>query len=191
LNIIVMTIARSGSSMVTSILAAHGFNTSRGHYVELQDGSQYWTFESDEFKDYYRHNRPIKPGDLTNFHTFTNTKEFKRLVDSLQEPWVIKTGVEKYHLFDDMPAVVVKVRRSPEHIARSMAAKKGEEYDHVYPLIIGKQKLFDEVPGHSVYTEDIIAGDLSSLEPVFLELGVEFNLDKARECVDPDKWHYQ
>jgi hypothetical protein len=186
-----MTIARSGSSMVTSILAAHGFNTSRGAHAKLQDGAKYWTFESREFKDYYRHNRTEKPGDLTNFHTFMNHNGFKQLVSDLQEPWVIKTGVEKWHLFDGIPAVVIKVRRRPENIARSMAAKKGEEYSYVYPLILGKQKLFNEFQGHSVYTEDIIAGDFSSLEPVFTELGMVFNLSNAQKCVNPSMWHYK
>ena len=72
-----------------------------------------------------------------------------------------------------------------------MAAKKAEEYGWVYPLIIGKQKLFNQIPGHGVYTEDIIAGDFSSLEPVFNELGMGLNLGKVQDCVNPDMWHYQ
>jgi hypothetical protein len=186
-----MTIARSGSSMVTSIFAAHGFNTSRGHCAELVDGAKYWTFEDAELRDYYRHNRIKKPGDLTNFHTFVNHEKLKRVISGLPEPWIIKTGVEKWPLFKHLLCVVVKVRRSPKHIARSMATKKGEKFDYVYPLIIGKQKLFNEFPGHSVYSEDIIAGDFSSLEPVFNELGMALNLSKAHDCVDPDMWHYK
>jgi len=190
-NVIVMTIARSGSSMVASIFAAHGFNTSRGEFAEMRDGSQYWTFESREIKEYIKHNRTKMPGDETGFHTFRNPDQFKRIVDSLPEPWVIKTGVEKWRLFESMPAVIVKVRRSAEHIARSLAAKKNEDYSKVYPLVIGKQKMFDQVPGHSVYTEEIIAGNYSSLVPVFADLGVEFSADKTREIVDPDEWHYK
>ena len=191
MNILVMTIARSGSSMVTSIFAAHGFNTSRGHRGRLIDGSKYWTFEDVKLKDYYRDNRIVKPGDLTSFHTFVNREKLKRVISGLPEPWIIKTGVEKWPLFKNLPCVVVKVRRRPKHIARSMAAKKGEKFDYVYPLIVGKQELFNEVPGHSVYSEDIIAGDFSSLEPVFSELGMVFNLSKAQECVDPTMWHYK
>lgn len=186
-----MTIARSGSSMVAGIFAAHGFNTSRGEYAKMRDGAKYWTFESRKIKDFIRHNRTEKPGDLRNFHTFRNHDEFNRIVDGLPEPWVIKTGVEKWPLFRDIPAAVVKIRRSTEHIAQSIAAKRGDDYSEVYPLIIEKQKLFDRVPGHNVYTEEIIVGDFSSLDPVFLELGVEFDPDKARNCVDPDKWHYK
>lgn len=186
-----MTIARSGSSMVTSIFAAHGFHTSRGEHAKLIDGAEYWTFEDLEIKKYYQHNRIQKDGDLTNFHTFVNPDKLKRIISELPEPWIIKTGVEKWPLFEDIPCVVVKVHRRAKHIARSMAAKKAEEYGWVYPLIIGKQKLFNQIPGHSVYTEDIIAGDFSSLEPVFNELGMGLNLGKVQDCVDPAMWHYK
>jgi hypothetical protein len=186
-----MTIARSGSSMVTSIFAAHGFHTSRGHYAKLVDGAKYWTFEDSKLRDYYRGNRIVKPGDLINFHTFVNHEKLKRVISGLPEPWIIKTGVEKWPLFKDLPCVVVKVRRSAKHIARSMATKKGEAFDYVYPLIVGKQELFNEFSGHSVYSEDIIAGDFSSLGPVFDELGMALNLSKAQDCVNPDMWHYK
>jgi len=186
-----MTIARSGSSMVTNIFAEHGFNTSRGQHAKLIDGAEYWTFEDLAIKDYYRHNRIKKDGDLTSFHTFINQDKLKKIINDLPEPWIIKTGVEKWPLFKSIPCVVVKIHRSAKHIARSMAAKKAEEYDWVYPLIVEKQKMLNQIQGHSVYTEDIIAGDFSSLDAVFNELGIGLNLGKVQKCVDPSMWHYQ
>lgn len=176
--------------MVTSIFAAHGYNTSRGVRDGLADGSRYWTYEWPEVKRYFKRCRVKGENENGKFFTYANPDEFHGLVKSLPKPWVIKCGVNMWPLFAKMPVTVVKVRRNSESIARSMAAKKRQGYEETLAGVKEKEELFNLIPGFEVSADELIAGDFSSLIPAFRDCGVRFDPALAATCIDPNQWHY-
>ena len=191
-NLIVVNMARTGSSMVMGIFAAHGLNAPEGLIQDLSDGAKYWSYEQKKFKDWYRQNR-IKDrtrDELGQFFSFANRGEFHAMVAELEKPWAFKIGVNYWRLVCDIPAVVVKVHRNPEAHARSMARKRNQDYQKTLEDIRIKGRLFDSIPGHWVYSDQLIRGDYSSLVPVFDELNIEMDPQTVRSGINTKEWHY-
>lgn len=178
--------SRSGSSLVAKIFAAHGFDTGG----ERVYSCGYETFENAAVNQWIRdHKSELKltTGQPCDF--------VPGIEECIPENGVVKIGVEYITLFKHLDPKVITVKRDPEAVAKSLATKRGhpEQAAGAYNGILTRYAALDRErrkwDGAEINTDEIMAGDLSSVEAAFEHHGLEFDENKARACIDPDKWH--
>lgn len=184
--ILILMTAQSGSSLVAKIFAAHGFDTG-GEKVYCHG---YETFE----------NAAVNQWILDNKHRFNCvTGEMCKYVPGVEScvppNAVVKTAVEYGGLFDKLDPKVIVVKRDAMSIARSWASKRGKP--GAYNMHIGgarsrmegMDRVVKDRNGAAIDTDQIMSGDFSGCKAAFEHHGLEFDEDKARACIDRDKWH--
>jgi hypothetical protein len=193
-NIFLFVVARSGSSLLTDIIRRHAFTAPVGPVMKNRDGSAYRWHEDMELKKWFTENRISRDGDLTGFHSF---RDENRVADIIRRrivpPFVLKLGVEKYKAVEPVTvgATIIKLKRDPGDNARSMAAKRSEDFERVLELVKAKHKLLDTLPGFDVKIEDILRGDYRSLKMALEDAGAVLDEAKIIETVDYSQWHYR
>jgi hypothetical protein len=178
--------ARSGSSLVAKIFAAHGFDT--GPEKVFSHG--YETFENAAVNKWITKNK-----HKLNKSTGVPCKYKPGIEEFVNQNSVVKTEIEHAGLFDKLEPKIILVRRKAECIAASVANKRGRSGDargHIGAVQVrmaGMERLRKKAGGAWVDTDQLLAGDFSSIREAFEHHGLEFNESKARACVDHDKWH--
>jgi hypothetical protein len=171
--------SRSGSSMVAGIFAAHGFWNG-----ESYDGVGYETYENVQVKDVIRENK----------HRLTRgefVEPFDIEFEPEREPWFWKGPVEFYPCFQHLDPVVILVRRDIEATARSVLARHPYgEIEYARKLAIQRHNLMNQVDGINVYSDELIAGDYSSIKHAIYACGVDFSRELADQVIQPKLWHH-
>lgn len=179
-----MMTSRSGSSLVASIFAAHGFN----YGDEFDHPFNYHTRESVTIKKWV--------ADVKSAAGYQNG-EFCKPLDELppHDVSLIKIGVEYWPLFKPLNWHVVTVYRNPANIVRSVMAKNPGDLAEVTALTHRRMEMMEQVRreanGAEVNADEIMAGDFSSVSAAFEHFGLPFDEAKARACVEPSKWHFR
>jgi hypothetical protein len=180
--------ARSGSSLVAKIFAAHGFDT--GPEKVFSHG--YETFENAEVNKWIAENK-----HRLNKVTGVPCRYVPGIEKIVKSNSVVKTEIEHAGLFCKLNPKVIAVKRNVRAISQSMADKRGKPWEAggcvggVKARLAGMDKIVAEWGGATVDTDELIAGDFTSIREAFEHHGLEFDESKARACVDPDKWHYK
>ena len=184
--ILILMTSRSGSSLVAKIFAAHGFDT--GGQRVFTNG--YETFENACVNQFMRDNKPaiqLRTGQPCTF--------VPGIEKCIPPNAVVKTGVEYQTIFKDLDPMVITVKRDAWSIAHSLATKRGhpEQAEGCIGGIRARFKALDLVRekwnGAEINTDEIMAGDFTSVRAAFEHHGLEYDEAKARACVDPSKWH--
>ena len=185
--ILILMTARSGSSLVAKIFAAHGYDTGG----ERVFSCGYETFENAAVNQFMRDNKPrlkLTTGQFCDY--------IPGIEACIPPNGVVKIGVEYLTLFEKLNPKVIAVRRDVQSIARSLADKRGhpeqatrglERVMHLRMSALGRA--VDKWDGAWIDTDDIMAGDFSGVRAAFEKHGLEYDDEKARACVDADKWH--
>ena len=98
-------------------------------------------------------------------------------------------------LFEHLNPMVITVKRDPVSITRSLATKRGhpEQAQGAMGGIMARFALMDKARrkwnGAEINTDQIMAGDFSSVENAFRHHGLEYSEEITRNCIEPDKWH--
>ena len=185
--ILILMTARSGSSLVAKIFAAHGFDA--GNERVYSHG--YETFENAKVNrwidDHIDQMRPLTTGHPCKY--------IPGIEDCIPPNGVVKTAVEYSGLFVKMDFKLITVKRDVRSIAESVAIKRGEPgtADSIVGAMMsrmaGMDRLRDKWNGAEIDTDQIMSGDFAGVRAAFEHHGLEFDEAKARACVDVTKWH--
>lgn len=184
--ILILMTARSGSSLVAKIFAAHGFDTG----PERVFSHGYETFENAEVNKWIAKNK-----HSLNKITGVPCEYVPGIEKFVKSNSVVKTEIEHAGLFCKLEPKVVAVRRNIHAIAQSMANKRGKPQEAggcisgVRLRLAGLDKFVAEWDGATVDTDELIAGDFSGVRAAFEHHGLAFDESKARDCVEPALWH--
>lgn len=211
MNVVLMT-SRSGSSMVCRVLAEHGLRwkdkaQSPRQHPRGNGTHGYATYEHPGLKATMKscvHKEPKKrkwpKGDMveTTNPRLDIMKAAMQRIDSEYPIDFVKAGVEFAQLWDDWAALAgrvinfIKVYRPPEDIAASLERRGIGPYDLGYEVAIKRIKLMAQVPGFTVATNmliDEVDWEYSGIKEAVLSCGVEFDLEKCRRAIQPEKFH--
>jgi hypothetical protein len=184
--ILILMTAQSGSSLVAKIFAAHGFDT--GPEKVFCHG--YETFENAAVNQWILDNK-----HLMGCETGEMCKYVPGVEDCVPPNGVVKTALEYGGVFEKLNPKVIAVKRHPMSIARSWADRRGNPADyklHIGGAMVrmkGLDRIVEKCNGAAIDTDQIMSGDFSGVRAAFEHHGLEFDEDKARACVNPDKWH--
>jgi hypothetical protein len=165
--------SRTGSTMLAQIFKAHGLRTGDDHPKIEHQGIQQWV--KARFHQTWRNPHNVPSWMVRDFQYYLRNLNI--------ELW--KGDLYWWPLFE----------RSS---SRSVQAKNYTAFDVPLEDIIAARKirekrmdeLIETYGGVNVYTEDLIHGDLSSLEIAFDYCGLKFNPEIANQIIDPQQWHY-
>ena len=107
-------------------------------------------------------------------------------------PWLFKSSAMYYPLWHEFDAKFVCVRRKVESIKQS-GTKTGyfRRLEAIPAHVEAMDYVRDNLGGVDVMTDEVIAGDYSSLERAFDHCGLSFDNQIVSDFVDPSLWHYR
>lgn len=192
-RVVIFATSKSGSSVTTRIFHEHGlwvgsYNSKNG----------YPSYENNDIKGsmpqmVHRH----KDGNGQRILR-TDIGNVRRLIreNFPADNWVAKVGIDWWNvwhgLFDGLSYVFVK--RSIEGVAQSLHNKHGRDLQRSRIMVERRYLAMDslskkyDVP--IVMTDELIAGDYSSIESAMSKCGMKFDARIADRCIDRKKWHY-
>lgn len=178
--------SRSGSSLVASIFAAHGYKTRHDRSVNAF-GYVNWEHVPAKRWAYSRKQRM----NYRNGHFVRYTPGIGSTIDAND---CVKIGIEYWPLFRGLDYKLFCVRREPEQIARSLLEKNGGKNPRrVRAMVELRDAMLDEARdganGVDIFPDAIVQGDFSGLRAAFEHHGLDFKESRTRACVDPAKWH--
>jgi len=185
--VLILMTSRSGSSLVSKIFHAHGWD----HGGERYFSCGYETFENVAVKRFI---------DANKHRIHTETGKFCNYIPGVEacvpdHRGLVKIGVEYAGLFERMNPHVVTVKRDPVAVAKSLTDKRGNPHmwEKTVPAIRARYKGLDRAVrrwgGAEVNTDQLVKGDLTSIRAAFEHHGFAFNEDIARRCIRPEIWH--
>jgi len=192
--IVILAMPRSGSSMTAGIFAKHGVwvgpyqagdkTNARGHFECL----------------------PIKREIVKAAGKLVEAGTLARPVDGWRHrveaiiaahgyncgPWMVKHSAMYYPLWHEFNSRFVCVRRS---VAAVKESGKRTGYLTNPEAIPAHTKAMDHVRDHlggvDVFTDELVAGNYSSLERAFDNCLIDFDPAIADDFIDPSLWHYR
>jgi len=189
-EIVILSLPRSGSSMVTAIFRKHGISIGCKGY-ENEFG--YQTHENTKIRravNEITHVSGLPP--VKKFKSNFGAEHIRKIFRSMPNNWVYKVGPQDHDVlkaaFPDAKFVCVK--RDIENTTMSQHKKRGGNVDSLREhnvLVMEQMKSF----GYPFVDSDaVIAGDYSTLESAFDYCGLNFDPRIADQCIDKGKWHY-
>jgi hypothetical protein len=173
--------------MTAGIFAEHGVWT--GEYRKGDAINAKGHFENLHFKKLVRKyrktgihkpNRPFKPD--SEF-----LKEFLEI--NPVEPWLIKGSAMYWPLFNELNPKYICVRRDKNETMHS-CKRVGLYFDGMEESFDRHMRELDKLKnGVDVNTDEVIAGDYSSLENAFSMCELELDKSKVDKFVDRKLWH--
>ena len=195
-DIVILTMARSRSSLVSHILYRHGI----------------WTGK-------------CKPPDEFNSVPYHENRAFKRLINQRREkvydtliptviedflpmffkarkeqgykegPWLIKVDAFCWPLFKDLNPIYIKLYRSPEGILDSIQRttfmqKQGYSIKEWEKIIKAHHDEMDKVEGFKINTDNMLT-DYSELKNVIEHIGLEFDYKIPDKVIHLDNIKYE
>ena len=192
--ILVVSLPRSGSSMVAGILAAHGIWA--GTCREADEHNPRGYFEHAALNQLIAEEigplvnrgeiRAPPPGFIDRVHETIRADGYEG------GPWLYKCSVVYWRLFEPLNPIWVTVRRGVRSVLASGRASEryrpnpGSVGRHLWALVY----LEAERGAHVIRAQDIVGGDYSALEPVLEAVGLRLDPAVVREFVDPKLWKH-
>jgi hypothetical protein len=193
--VFIYTIARSGSSLVTGIFGAHGLYVGP---VEKKNPFGYCTNEHLTIREAVNNISRADPKTrMKSFHHSAGKRHARDIFlrDMPRDKrWVYKSGVTHFPLFDglfdDMKHIFV-LRNRQSVIESNLAKGHGNRESTEY--IVNSLSDYTEELGRTypiVHTDEVIAGNYSTLEWAFNYCDIEFQPEIADKLIDPNKWRF-
>lgn len=191
--IIIISMPRSGSSMTAGIFHKHGVWVGPYHKGDKTNAKGH--FEGLPIKDLIKRRvgAIVNKGILAEQHRGFKHELLRILEEhNYSNPWLFKCSAMYYPLFLDFEPHFICVRRDVNSIIAS--GKKTKFFvneDAVQPHIDAMDAVVKHHNGVSVYTDEIIKGDYSSLQWALESCGLQMDKAIVDEFVDPSLWHYR
>lgn len=191
--IIILSLPRSGSSMTAGIFAKHGVWV--GPYMKGDRHNAKGHFEGLPFKEEIK---KVAPQAAQQGIPADPVDDWPNRVRSILHrhgysggPWLFKGSAMYYPLWLSMDPCWICVRRDIRAIEQS-GKRSGMMRDDVrVPGHVGAMDYVrDELGGVDVFTDELIAGDYSSIVRAFDHCGIKFDPAIADDFIDPTLWHF-
>lgn len=195
--VFVVFTSRSGSSLVTSIFAAHGL------WLGTQDASTncygYRNYENVHIKQAIDNIFIVDkqhPARLKHYRPGFGSVDLKAVFSIVPpgERLVYKVGIDVFNHLDGLfeGARAVFVQRNIKSVVASLAAKSGQKSVDILPNVMARYSHMLQVSKDRpmVDTDELLAGDFSSLEAAFDYCGIVFDAGIAKRMIDPAKWRH-
>ena len=192
--IIIISMPRSGSSMTAGLFAEHGVWTGPCRPPGPQNAKGH--FESLPIRD-----EIIKTvGAIVQKGVLApEVKGWRGRVENIirkagykEGPWLFKSSAMYYPLWHEFNPTFVCVRRNLEAIEQSgKATGYFRRPKAIQPHVKAMDYVRDNMGGIDVFSDEVIAGDYSSLERAFDAAGLEMDERIVSDFVDPSLWHYK
>lgn len=185
--IIILAIPRSGSSMVAGLFHSHGIWA--GLCRQGNEFNEKGFFENIDIKKVLLkyHGRITAPKEYDP--RFTD--EVKPLLPDI--PYLIKHSAVYWVAWREFTPKWVFVRRNVDSCLKS-CKKVGFLGKEPLKQIERHHEAMDYVKklhgGENIYSDELIAGDYSSLERAFNYCGIKIDLEIVKGFIDPRLWHY-
>jgi len=184
--IVILAAPRSGSSMTAGLFAKHGAWV--GPCMPGNKRNEKGYFESIPFKRSLLENcgRLVESGDVANPVPGWREIAERILSDNgyTGGPWLVKHSALYYPVWHEFSPRFICVRRSDQGLRAS------EEATGMIANIEAHKAVMDAVGGVDVFTDDIVAGDFSSLERAFDFCDIRMDRAIVDDFVEPSLWHY-
>lgn len=206
-TLLLMT-SRSGSSMVAEIFEQHGWKWASNPKKNPVVGRnvRYRSFENQVIKGYLKSEFGTPLGDMitfddrhvAEFHALLNREFSGMLRWNVRHFW--KGAVEFFPLWNGLAEdrliqiEPIVVYRPLEKVIESVLAKRGGRGSLPEARAITEKRydILHELMSESAYpavmTDELVSGNLSSIEQAFAEYGHGFDPAVARAVIDPSKW---
>lgn len=201
--ILILAMPRSGSSMTAGIFAQHGVWTGRCRGPDPKINAKGF-FENSAIK----HALIRRYGKLTLARRETAFERepdvdldphFRNDVESILlaegyagGPWLFKFSALYWPAFAAFDPIYVGVRR--EGVVEANLTRQEmfgtPDRERVERMVALHDAAIDETGCPVVMTDDVVAGDFSSLERAFAHCEIDFDPSIALDFVDPDLWHH-
>lgn len=189
-GIVILTTGRAGSSMVAGIFAKHGLWCGEQRKEPVQFNAKGF-FENEELHKLMKklHGREIEAPILSEIHPDWLKRAEKIMISqSVTDPWFFKTGAWYHKCWEPFTDRIVKIHRPFEKVMESYR-KCGflpfGRYD-VEHILAQQIDYMESLPGVYVNTEELVQGDISSLEDAFDYCGLNFDRKIAEAFIDPN-----
>lgn len=167
--------------MIASMFVAHGL-----HAGEVGHTLGYCSYENEPMK---QHLKKMAKRARTKFPTWLPALGGTQELAERLGLELFKCSVEQWKPFENW-SVPVKIKRDLQNAARSVTDKNGNDYDQALWMIEQRYRMMDEIDGPTVFTDEVMAGDMSSVRAAFEHVGLPYNDELARSCINPTLWHY-
>lgn len=196
--VVVLTMGRSGSSMVAGLLALHGFWTGccrpgdrhnpRGYFEnERLNGATGRLYRGSIYRDL----APMRPRRLwPRYVAAVLAREGYR-----GGPWLVKTNAFAWPLWEPLDPIWVLVRRDIESTAVSARRHDPDacELDRWREIVAAHHSEMDLVrdrfDGFDVHSPRLVAGYFADLVTVLDACGIALDVPAATRFVEPAFWH--
>jgi len=197
--ILVMTIGRSGSSMVSGVFAAHGVWTGQCQRADYRNPKGY--FENVRIKAALRRVHGTPPRLNMIYPPQPGWAKFVRSVLEREGysggPWLVKHAAIFHRLWEDWdePGTVILPRRDSAAIFASIRAARFHSFqtdEELAEYIELQQAYMDQLAANGateVRSDDVLLGDYSSLRAAFDAAGVEFVESIAQQFIEQSLWN--
>lgn len=182
--LLILTIGRSGSSMVSGIFAKHGLWA--GDLKKADQWNKRGYFENMELREALKRRFGWPPRFIPELHPEWRA-EVHRIIRSQGwngQPWMFKCGVSYWRVWEDFKPVVVKVHRPIEDVMASYRRSNKLPNPDRENLVRWQVPLLSSVPGFNVDAVQVSRGDFSSLRAPMDAMGITFREQIARDFVD-------
>jgi len=197
--ILVMTIGRSGSSMVSGVFAAHGVWVGQCGRADHRNPKGY--FENARIKAALKKIHGMPPQVNTVYPPQPGWAKFVRSVLEREGynggPWLVKHAAIFHRLWEDWdePGTVILPRRESAAIFASIRAARFHQFQSDEELaehIEVQQEYMDRLAANGateVHSDAVTLGDFATLRAAFDAAGVEFVESIAERFVEESLWH--
>ena len=206
--LLLLMTSRSGSSMVADIVRRHGFYWADEQVRLPRAGGnkiQYPTFEHPEVKKFMRANFGMPEGDMITYDD-NHVNAFRAILRMLYQdaqPNVWKGAAEFFpiwHRLAELEEIEIQpciVYRPKQKVAESVEAKyttRGIKVirDDTMRILNARyatlERLASDYAIPLIETEQLVAGDFSSIAQAFETYGYDFDPSIAEATINPDKW---
>jgi len=195
--IVILAFPRTGSSMVAGVFREHGIFTGKclGITPKIPTGA----VENMGMKQILKSDYPLGIETIKDFKPGFRDKitSLMKAEGYIDGPWMAKHAAAYWKVWGEFSPKYVTVERDFESVMSSntisgMSGKFGDELEDAYKVNLEAMKEVREKFGAPlVKSDDVVSGDLSSLEVAFDYCGLDFDPDKARAVIKPEHWHYK
>ena len=191
--IIILAMPRSGSSMTAGLFAKHGVWV--GPYRKGDSRNAKGYYESAPFKQSLVDNcgRLAPDGKLAK-----PVEGWRNIAELLLDdhgykggPWLVKHSAMYYPVWHEFSPQYICVRRDLRAVEQSgKATGYFRNSAAIEPHVEALDYVRDNLGGVDVFTDEIVQGNYSSLQPAFDACGLKMDESIVRDFVDPTLWHY-
>ena len=196
--IIIVGMARSGTSMVAGVFKAHGLwggTSLRAPTTKYPKGfNEHQKIKGLLLKNFGRadiHNKPFdfRPDWAKQVYSVLRGERYD------EERWFVKHSALYARAWEEFRPLWILVRRSEKGILASLERRgqmieRSKDWwkEHIRQHVDEMDRLELEAGGVSIFADELIKGIFWSAERALLHCGLDYDRDKVKEVIRPEVW---